>query len=347
MTFNTETQLLRSNFEGNYEEFLCKKENEQPSMFGSKKVIESFNKKIIETHKQDYFCNKGHIFLDLSPEIFTSDYPQQFKDVSRSKCRVNVESVTTSKKITLDLKVKGMFPNKMYSHGCIKSQNKYLHGCAVLIDSELFTLDELKEKGLLEMGPFQFVQFPFTDIKVEEYDYLNKLKIISDRKIGERGALIKEINESEKYKYGIFKVTEEWDFICSYLSIHSFLTNSYYIIVQSFSETWLAENNFPLDVPIAVGTNNLGKGMDGSHFFHYQNGLLNESISKNPIIRLQYYLNQQVYQQEFNEGRSHIVNEGEELEEIKNTYNMLPIVKASAFPMFANQYLEYQKRETH
>lgn len=215
----------------------------------------------------------------------------------------------------------------------------------MLIDSELFTFEELKEKGLVDKRPFKYNQFPFSDILIDEYNHLDKFKTIYENH--EYVHLLQKINQSEKYKYGLFKVTEEWQLSDSYLPCYSFLTNSYYIIVQSFSEKWLGENNFPLDVPIVAGTNNLGKGWDGPFFSHYGRGLLNESISKNPIIRLQYYLNQQVYQQEFNEGRSHIVNEGEELEEIKNTYNMLPIVKASAFPMFANQYLEYQKRETH
>lgn len=248
--------FMKETFLGKYG--YCLDEEKNVSAKGNRQCLNYFDKKIACSQKEQKFTEAGHYLFDYVPTLYSED--DWFDDKSEKRngvCEIGITDMFTKEKLTYQLKLETMFPNKRYLHGMMKNENKKFGGVTLLIDNCLHSYSEVEKSFILnhkELVAGHCRSLPVVDVgltyirakwrneqtffgqpSTESYELEEQLK--------------KRLNDKKKYVYGVFKIDEYWLIPLANGEINELYTSKF-IIVQSFSESWLLENSFPVDTPV-------------------------------------------------------------------------------------------------
>ena len=253
----TKFSYLTDVFEGAYNYCLDKEKNVMAKK--NYKCLSYYDQKIACSQKENQFSNKGHYLFDYVPMLFSRE--DWFDDATEKKngvCDVMITDMVSKKQVKHSLKLATMFPNKKYLHGQLRNGNKRFGGITLLVDSCLHSYSDLEAAAILdhkELKANHCTSLPMVDVELTYLQAKRKMnesffhsESISDWLL-DLEQLQNKLNSQNKYVYGVFKIDEYWLIPLANGEINE-LYLSKYVIIQAFSETWLAENELPINTPI-------------------------------------------------------------------------------------------------
>lgn len=326
---------------------------ENVSLENNLKAIDYFNKKIFRSQRDGRFCKTGHYFLDFIPKIFVEDIWNDPEELKAGSCKVTITDLFSNKKLTIDMGIDCLVPNKQYIHGTIKGGNKVFGGASILIDSCLHYKKEFDDKEFFEKkmnaAVFKYVsEFPVYDWRLDQHSFNKNYPLNffdrSDYKkfLADSQKIRDEINNEKKYKYGVFRIKEEWDYPFQGKKIK--MVAAKVVMVQAFSPEWLQSQNLPADTPVLADIGGGGHGRKDMRFSYIHGDIQGEkelpSHESNMFITLDldilnpddsiFFINTKGR----GGGRAYKVNQ-ESKWTVKNPY---PLNEVIALPMFSHAF---------
>jgi len=270
---------LTDMFEGDYGYCLDKEKNVMAEK--NRKCLHYYDQKIACSQKDQHFTSKGHYLFEYVPMVFSrEDWFDDDVEKKNGTCDVVITDMISKKKLKHSLQLATMFPNKKYLHGIQKNGNKRYGGLTFLVDNCLHSYSELEAAGILdhkELKANHSTSLPMVDVELTYLQAKRKMnesffhsESITDW-ITEVDQLKVRLNSQNKYVYGVFKIDEYWLIPLANGEINE-LYSSKYVTIQAFSETWLVENNLPINTPILAQSGDSKSDRENSSSGHYRMG---------------------------------------------------------------------------